>query len=96
MKYLVLILILVLMPFLPMILNKLFGVHKKPKAHHVTEVGEARKILELGAGASEEDIKAAHKRLIQKNHPDAGGSKYLASKINEARDILIKNLKEKS
>lgn len=52
---------------------------------------EARDILGVDANASKEDIRAAHKRMIQKNHPDQGGTKYLASKINEARDILLKD-----
>ena len=34
-------------------------------------------------------VKEAHKRVMVANHPDAGGSHYLASKINEAKDVLL-------
>jgi DnaJ family protein C protein 19 len=50
---------------------------------------EALKVLGLKPGASAEDVKAAHKRLQRTNHPDAGGTDYLAGKINQARDILL-------
>ncbi|MBE7636838.1 DnaJ domain-containing protein [Sneathiella sp. P13V-1] len=52
---------------------------------------EAYEILELSAGATLEEIKAAHRRLVKKFHPDRGGSAYMTTKINQARDILIKS-----
>lgn len=49
-------------------------------------------ILGLQAGASKSDIVQAHRKLMLKMHPDRGGSDYLASQINQAKDLLIKNL----
>ncbi len=50
---------------------------------------EAYEILGLRPGASEADIRAAYHRLMRAAHPDSGGSDWLASRINQARDVLL-------
>jgi hypothetical protein len=50
---------------------------------------EAFSVLGLPEGASEAEIRTAHRRLMRTAHPDQGGSDWLASRLNEARDILL-------
>ncbi len=61
-----------------------------PKAVLVHE--EAAAILGVSAGATADEIRAAHKKLIGQLHPDKGGTDYLAAKINDARRVMLERL----
>ncbi|XP_034703515.1 mitochondrial import inner membrane translocase subunit TIM14-1 isoform X1 [Vitis riparia] len=50
---------------------------------------EAALILGIRENATADKVKEAHRRVMVANHPDAGGSHYLASKINEAKDVML-------
>jgi len=59
-----------------------------PNSGKITRA-EALDVLGLQEGAGEADIRAAHRRLMQSAHPDRGGSDWLASRVNAARDELL-------
>ena len=50
---------------------------------------EALRVLELEPDATPDAIREAHRRLIQRFHPDGGGSSYLAAAINRAKEVLL-------
>lgn len=52
-------------------------------------VDEAAAILGVAVDAADDEVKAAHRKLIGQLHPDKGGTDYLAAKINEARKIML-------
>ncbi len=56
-------------------------------------VDKAKEIFGIKTLESSEQITKRHRELMQKNHPDRGGSDYLAAQINEAKECLIKHLK---
>jgi len=61
----------------------------KPASPRMTRA-EALEVLGLSEGATREEMQAAYKALIRKVHPDApGGSDYLASKLNQAKQTLL-------
>ncbi len=56
---------------------------------------EARDVLNVPVDAGRDEIVKAHRRLIQKVHPDHGGSDELAARVNEAKEVLLRALAER-
>lgn len=87
-----------LLPFL----NQIFRSKTNQSANHQEQANlnthemsrkEALDILGLKEGCTAEEVLSAHRRLMQKVHPDHGGNSYLASQLNEARALLMKEFK---
>ncbi len=65
------------------------GSSGPPRASAMSRA-EALTVLGLQEGATDEEVRTAHRRLILQMHPDKGGTNYLAAKINEAKDVLLR------
>lgn len=62
------------------------------KAPGIMDRAEAYQVLGLRPESSREEIQAAYRRLIQRVHPDRGGSSDLAARLNQARDVLLESV----
>lgn len=64
-----------------------------PASANTMSTEHALKVFGLLSVTTKEEITQRHRELIQKNHPDRGGSDFLAAQINEAKDVLLSSLK---
>ncbi|SBT75575.1 mitochondrial import inner membrane translocase subunit TIM14, putative [Plasmodium ovale] len=71
-------------------LNNLFLKNDMKGFERNMSKSEAYKILNINPTSNKEKIREVHKQLMLKNHPDNGGSTYIAAKVNEAKDVLLK------
>lgn len=65
------------------------GQNLPTKPGKAMTLDEASAVLGISPEASPDEVRAAHRKLITQIHPDKGGTDYLASKINEARDMML-------
>jgi hypothetical protein len=65
------------------------GSPEAPIPSAAMTLAEAYEVLGLAPGASPDDIREAHRRLMRLAHPDAGGSTWIAARLNQARDLLL-------
>lgn len=62
----------------------------QPNGNQLMTRQQAADFLGVGVNATPEEVRLAHKKLMQKIHPDRGGSDALAKQINEAKEVLLK------
>ena len=62
---------------------------RDPPAAGEMDKSQALAVLGLSDGATEDEVMAAHRRLMQKLHPDRGGTDYLAATLNRAKEVLL-------
>jgi hypothetical protein len=63
------------------------------KPSRAMTLDEAYLVLGLKFGATRDDVLAAHRNLMKRFHPDQGGSTYLAAQVNEAKDLILKQIR---
>jgi hypothetical protein len=73
--------------------RKVLKETKTPSIPAIMPLEEAYLILGLSPGVRRDDVFAAYRNLIKRLHPDQGGTSYLASRVNEARTVLLKHVK---
>lgn len=75
----------------------LWAAWRRPRRPAPTmAVEDARRLLGVREGATLTEIRAAHRRLIARVHPDTGGSAELARRVNLARDILVAEMNRRT
>ena len=74
----------------------LWAAYRRGRCVASMPVEDARALLGVGADASLAEIRDAHRRLIARVHPDAGGSAELAQRVNAARDALVAELNRRT
>jgi DnaJ family protein C protein 19 len=84
-----------LLPFLLPLLGKRRAGHPSANSEAPARAAsrmtraEALEVLGLAEGATDDEVRAAYSELIRKVHPDRGGTAYLATRVNLARDLLL-------
>jgi hypothetical protein len=77
-----------------------WGEYQQQQQNHQSNADDGRmtyeralEIMELTEGATKQDVREAHKRLMQRVHPDVGGSNFFAKQLNAAREVLLERLR---
>lgn len=71
------------------------GQRSNSHAARAEDIAEAARLLNITPDASRDTIIAAHRSLIERVHPDTGGSPALAAKVNRARDTMLAALDQR-
>lgn len=79
-----------IIPFVIAYLRERKKAPAAPTGESITTREDALDVLGLKDGATEDNITTAYKKLMQKVHPDHEGSEWMAAKLNQARDLLLK------